>query len=207
MTKRFLYYELIGSDIFGIEPGLLFTKTRKRPIVMYRQLMMYYRREVLKMSYADASRRYDKDHATAIHSVKAVNYDKDTNRDYREAYGLFMASCEKRAAKEKKELIVIEPEVVSTIDNVKELVDTIFSRQNALRYYVDVYRADQTALETVLSHIVLCRSDLEILNQIFCSTKAKELNDYKGIVGTRRRPGELGKEVGDTQSDSPEQEK
>lgn len=207
MIKRFLYYELIGSDIFGIEPGLLFNKTRKRPIVMYRQLMMYYRREVLKMSYADASRRYDKDHATAMHAVKAVNYDKDTNRHYREAYELFMASCEKRAAKEKKELIVIEPEVVSTIDNVKELVDTIFSRQTTLKYYVDVYRGDQTALEIVLNHIQMCKEDLGVLNQIFCSTKAKELNDYKGIVGTRRRPGEFGEKVGDAQSNSPEQEK
>lgn len=207
MIKRFLYYELIGSDIFGIEPGLLFTKTRKRPIVMYRQLMMYYRRVVLEMSYADASRRYDKDHATAMHAVKSVNQDKDTNKRYREAFELFMARCEKVADREKKELIVIEREVTSTIDDVKELVDTIFSRQATLKYYVDVYRTDQAALGIVLSHIQMCREDLGVLNQIFCSTKAKELNDYKRIVGTKGRPGEFGEKVGDTQSNSPEQEK
>lgn len=72
---RYEYYEIIGGDLFGLDPMVLFMpKKGMGNIPLYRQLMMYYRRVEMKMTFSEAAGRYhNRDHATAIHAEKKIN--------------------------------------------------------------------------------------------------------------------------------------
>lgn len=82
--------EAIVASIWRIDVNLLSKKTRKREVVEARQVLMKYRNENLKMSLAQASKPYGKDHATAIHAIKTVNNLLETDSNFRVKYELFL---------------------------------------------------------------------------------------------------------------------
>lgn len=68
-------------------------KLRYRKYVIPRQLHMAIRREVLKLSQEDSGVLYGKDHATVIHSIKAVKNLIETDKFFREQYKPVFKKC------------------------------------------------------------------------------------------------------------------
>jgi chromosomal replication initiation ATPase DnaA len=59
----------------------LMKKTRKPPVVYSRQIIV--KKMIQSMSLKAASRRFDQDHATALHSRRIVNNMYETEYKYR----------------------------------------------------------------------------------------------------------------------------
>jgi chromosomal replication initiator protein len=70
--------------IFNISPDALQQKTRKREVVEPRQLAITLRRCVLNLSLKEAGKAFYLDHATAIHSVKAVFCHYQIEQDFKD---------------------------------------------------------------------------------------------------------------------------
>ena len=82
--------EAIVASIWRIDINLLTKKTRKREVVEARQVLMKYRKEMMKLSLAQAAEPFGKDHATAIHAIKTVNNLLETDSNFRVKYELFL---------------------------------------------------------------------------------------------------------------------
>lgn len=52
-----------------------------------RQLIIAFRRVVLKLSLAVSAKEFDRNHATALHCIRTVQSDYKTNSEYRELFG------------------------------------------------------------------------------------------------------------------------
>lgn len=59
------------------------TKSRKREIVLPRQIAMYLLHKMLGMGCADIARIFNRDHTTALHNFKLVQDLIDTNEEFR----------------------------------------------------------------------------------------------------------------------------
>jgi chromosomal replication initiator protein len=70
-------------DYFGISSFYQMTKTRKREIVIARQVSMYYIKENTRLSLANIGAYFLRDHATVMHACKTVNNLRDTDRKFR----------------------------------------------------------------------------------------------------------------------------
>lgn len=82
---------------WGVEPALLYEKTRKREVVESRQLVYWHMAHKTKLSLADIGALYGQDHATVLHAKKVVNNLRKTNRLYKNKF--------EHAANELKALI------------------------------------------------------------------------------------------------------
>lgn len=82
--------EAIAASIWRIDVNMLAKKTRKREVVEARQVLMKYRKEMMKLSYSQAAAPYGKDHATALHAVRTVNDLMETDSNFRVKYELFL---------------------------------------------------------------------------------------------------------------------
>jgi len=60
------------AEHFGISVDILKTKSRKRDVVVARQLSMYFAKEFTQKSLKHIGQRFDKDHSTVLYSHKAV---------------------------------------------------------------------------------------------------------------------------------------
>ena len=82
MTTPLLIIQVV-FDYFGVPLFYQRVRNRERKIVLARQVSMYYIRQTTKMSYAEIGEKFALDHATVIHSLKAVNNFRDTDRQFR----------------------------------------------------------------------------------------------------------------------------
>ena len=78
-----LFIIKIVFDYFGIPLFYQSARIRKREIVLARQVSMYFIRENTKLSYAEIGENFRLDHATVIHSLRAVNNLNDTDKCFR----------------------------------------------------------------------------------------------------------------------------
>lgn len=70
----------VVSNEFMINRDDLYSKKRDRAIVEARQVAMYLRVKTQYMTLGQAAKRYNRDHATAIHAIKTVNDLMSTDR-------------------------------------------------------------------------------------------------------------------------------
>lgn len=76
INRRQVNFEMIAREVsafYGLEPDLLFTKTRKREISDARQIVMYLAKKHTDMPLTAIGRRIDRSHATVIHAINNVN--------------------------------------------------------------------------------------------------------------------------------------
>jgi chromosomal replication initiation ATPase DnaA len=66
-----------------LKPEQLKQKTRKREIVIARQLSMYFQRKHTKDSLSVIGGQYNKDHCTVLHAYKTVNDLYETDKAFR----------------------------------------------------------------------------------------------------------------------------
>lgn len=98
LTEAHFVREIV--NIMEIVPETLRTNTkwRDRNYTLARQLHMMVRHQALDMSFAQAAKIYDKDHATAMHGIKTVNNIRDTEPEFRaktEKLFKMIESCQK----------------------------------------------------------------------------------------------------------------
>lgn len=63
----------------------MFDKTKRQEVVEIRQITMYLLRNLTNESFAEIGKRFNKSHATVIHSCKTVD-DLRTNKSYNKMY-------------------------------------------------------------------------------------------------------------------------
>lgn len=73
-------------EYFDVELELLKGKTRKRPIVLARQLSMYFAKQYTNKSLKSIGDHFGgRDHSTVIHSCQTIKDQMDTNSEFRES--------------------------------------------------------------------------------------------------------------------------
>jgi chromosomal replication initiator protein len=70
------FYKVRHTDLVG--------KSRLKTAVYPRQVAIYLCRELLDIPYNDIAKKFNRDHATAMHAVNKVEELKTTSRDLRE---------------------------------------------------------------------------------------------------------------------------
>lgn len=68
-----MQFEKVAADIFNIPVYELFYDTRRREIVIPRQLCMWWMKKTTTWSLAAIGARYGRDHATVINARKSIN--------------------------------------------------------------------------------------------------------------------------------------
>jgi chromosomal replication initiator protein len=77
------YIQKFVSEYFGVQVDLLKDKTRKREIVVARQVSMYFAKEYTNMSLKSIGNHFGgRDHSTVIHAITAVNDLMDTDKRF-----------------------------------------------------------------------------------------------------------------------------
>lgn len=74
-----MLFEKIAADIFKIPVYELFYNTRRREIVIPRQLCMWWMKKTTTWSLANIGARYGRDHATVINARRSINNIIETN--------------------------------------------------------------------------------------------------------------------------------
>lgn len=78
------YIQKFVSDYFHVSIELLKDKTRKREIVVARQVSMYFAKEYTNMSLKSIGANFgNRDHSTVIHAITSVNDMMDTDRKFK----------------------------------------------------------------------------------------------------------------------------
>ena len=185
---KYYYYEIIGGILFELDPAILFVRTRKGYIPLYRQLMMCYRVDVLKMTYSASAARYGLDHATAIHAKKAVANMQDTDIHFAKLVDTFYKSC-KREQEFHVEDVAKELKA-KNMDKayIESILYKVFDRYNRLQYYISMAMKDNGDSNVIEEMIDSCRNDLSVLSAIFSETSNNDTDGSvnKGDVGESR---------------------
>ena len=72
------------SDYYGIECNAINTRSRKREVVLVRQVAMYLAKKHLDMSTSKIGKYIgDRDHATVLHACKTVANLADTDKQFK----------------------------------------------------------------------------------------------------------------------------
>lgn len=83
MRKTFETIERIVCGYYNVTPDQINKKTRKREIVIARQLCHYFSKDGDLGSLSTIGKKFGrKDHATVIHSCKTINNLKETNKSF-----------------------------------------------------------------------------------------------------------------------------
>ncbi len=160
------FYEIIAGELYGIDPNDLWTRSRKKPLVIYRQLMMHYRSKILKMGPVEAASRYDKDHSTCNHASKTILNYIQTDKQFRILYNKFVIRC----LSERK---VRDP---NTDDYVGILVDEsglgieikqMFENMDTLRIDVGMCLNGNIKPEAIHRKLDQCDNNITRLKEIF----------------------------------------
>ena len=78
------YIQKTVSDFFNVDQDLLKAKTRKKEIVIARQVAMYFSKDYTNHSLKSIGYHFGgRDHSTVIHAVQSVNDMLDTNAKFR----------------------------------------------------------------------------------------------------------------------------
>lgn len=79
----------IVSEIWEIDKGKLFIKTRKREIDEARMVAMQYRNEKMGCTLRKAAEPYGLNHATVVHAKKTIDDLVKNNMAFRQKYEQF----------------------------------------------------------------------------------------------------------------------
>lgn len=72
------------ADYYGVEPESINTRSRKREVVLVRQVAMYFSKKYLDLSTAKIGLYIgNRDHATVLHACKTVANQADTDKQFR----------------------------------------------------------------------------------------------------------------------------
>lgn len=72
------------SDYYGIEPSAINTRSRKREVVLVRQVAMFLAKKYLDMSTSKIGQYVgNRDHATVLHACKTISNLADTDKQFR----------------------------------------------------------------------------------------------------------------------------
>ena len=72
------------ADYYGVEVGSINTRSRKREVVLVRQVAMYLAKKYLDMSTVKIGRYVgDRDHATVVHACKTITNLSETDKQFR----------------------------------------------------------------------------------------------------------------------------
>ncbi len=72
------------SDYYGVEVSAINTRSRKREVVLVRQISMYLAKKYLDMSTSKIGQYVgDRDHATVLHACKTITNLADTDKQFR----------------------------------------------------------------------------------------------------------------------------
>jgi len=78
------YIQKVVCDYFKLSPEEVISSSRKREILQARQIIMYFTKQLTKMSLSSIGKRLgNRDHATVMHSCKAVSNLIETNKRFR----------------------------------------------------------------------------------------------------------------------------
>lgn len=87
------YFEKILNQVccfFSVDAKTVrFNKTRKREIVIARQMSMKLIHQKGKYSLATIGRFFNKDHATVLHAVKCIANLRDTDKRFKDSTNIF----------------------------------------------------------------------------------------------------------------------
>ncbi len=82
------YIQKTVAEYFHLKPSDLKDKTRKKEIVIARQVAMYFSKEYTNHSLKSIGYHFGgRDHSTVIHAVQSVNDMIDTNANFRNSVG------------------------------------------------------------------------------------------------------------------------
>lgn len=87
------------ADFYELYPEKVFLKTRKRSIVKARQVSMYIARELTPKSFQEIGDYFKLDHATVVHSCKAVLNDTASNKEFKAEVEQLVLKCKVAIAK------------------------------------------------------------------------------------------------------------
>jgi len=71
------------------------SKSRKREIIRARQILLSYNHLILFKNQEQSAIEFNKSHCAVIHSIKTVQKDYSTDKNYRELFGEFLESNDK----------------------------------------------------------------------------------------------------------------
>lgn len=83
INRRKINFEVITQEVtsyYGIEPDVLFTKSRKREVSDARQIVMYLAKKHTDMPLSAIGRKFGRSHATVIYAVNTVEERIDIDR-------------------------------------------------------------------------------------------------------------------------------
>jgi hypothetical protein len=69
----------------------IFSRSRKKELVLARRILMYYRTDVLKKSQAVSASRYGRDHATCLSSNRKFEFFMKQYPEYKALYDKFLS--------------------------------------------------------------------------------------------------------------------
>lgn len=75
--------EDVVCSVMGIQSQTLYTPTRRREIVMARQIIFFLIRPCYFQSFDSIGKHYGKDHATVMHGIKQVTWQIECDKSYR----------------------------------------------------------------------------------------------------------------------------
>lgn len=82
-------------NISGCTYDQVKSRSRKSEIVRARQILVSYNHLVLFKTQEDSANDFNIKHSTVIHSIKSVQRDYQTNKNYRKLFGEFLESNKK----------------------------------------------------------------------------------------------------------------
>lgn len=71
------------------------SKSRKREIVRARQILLSYSHLIEFKNQENSGKEFNRNHSNVIHSIRAVQKDYTTDKNYRELFGSFLESNRK----------------------------------------------------------------------------------------------------------------
>lgn len=172
------YYETIAAEINGIKPESIFIRTRKTEILTARQMCIYYRKKVLRLTNAIAAGRYGLDHSTANHAIRAMDDHRETNKQFSGVFDDFiLRSLELRAIEAKR--LMDNPEMFDGVEDVPTMIAKIlFEMMVMLRCYSD---RNNYQLSYILKQLDSIESDIGLLKETLTQ------DDYKRNISSDNR--------------------
>lgn len=81
----------VACSMYNVTKSKLLSDSRKREIVVPRQILMYYYNVFERMSLSDTGALFGKDHATVLHAKKSVKNMTETDKMYKKKlYNFFL---------------------------------------------------------------------------------------------------------------------
>jgi len=103
----------------GLSPQSLHCKSRDTEVREPRQIIVHFARLKTTMSLYQIGSYFNLDHATVVHSVKAVNNMIDTDRDFKKRIGIYKAAIDQYTDNSLNDRMIAIAVLKVEIDNLK----------------------------------------------------------------------------------------